>query len=166
MKAEDIMLFNLFKKETLPKTEFKHYATTLKFEDIKIPHAIMELSDDIKEKIVIKYLKTYHSLSFSSLPVEQEEKKLREQNYNAFEIGILLDFAKHLKKVHATQPERDMFPKYFYSMSHHIIEEHVLTIANKYTQKEYFALSENKLKQQIDWTPLDAAFLLFFNINY
>lgn len=160
------MLFNLFKKETLPTTEFKHYAVMLRFEDIRIPHAIMELSDDIKEKIVIKYLKTYHSLSFSSLPVEQEERKLREQNYNAFEIGVLLDFAKHHRKVHATQPQKDMFPKYFYTMSQHNLEEHVLTIANKYIQKEYFALSEHKLKQQIDWTPLDAAFLLFFNINY
>ena len=33
-------------------------------------------------------------------------------------------------------------------MSMHNIEEHVLTIANKYIQKEYFTLSENKLKQQ------------------
>ncbi|MDD2699512.1 MAG: hypothetical protein PHF17_12035 [Arcobacteraceae bacterium] len=160
------MLFNLIKKETLQKTELKHYAPTLRFQDIPIPHAIVELSDDIKEKIVIKYLKTYHSLSFATLPIEQEEKKLREENYNAFEIGVLLDFAKHHKKVHATQPERDMFPKYFYTMSMHNIEEHVLTIANKYIQKEYFTLSENKLKQQVDWTPMDAAFLLFFNINY
>lgn len=163
---EDIVLFNLVKKEALPKTELKHYTTTLRFEDIRIPHAIMELSDDIKEQIVIKYLKTYHSLSFESLPIEQEEKKLREQNYNAFEIGVLLDFAKHQKKVHATQPQKDMFPRYFYAMSSHNIEEHVLTIANKYIQKEYFLLSEHKLKEQIDWTPMDAAFLLFFNIHY
>lgn len=160
------MLFNLFKKETLPTTQMKHYTTTLKFEDIKIPHVIVELTDDIKEKIVLKYLKTYESLSFSSLPIEEEEKKLREQNYNAFEIGVLLDLAKHHKKVHATQPQKDMFPKYFYTMSRHTIEEHVLTIANKYSQEEYFTYSEAKLKEKLDWTPLDAAFLLFFNISY
>ncbi len=159
------MFFNLF-KSVLPKTQLKHYKATLKFEDIEIPHAIMELSDDIKEKIVSKYLRTYHSLDFARLSPVEEEKKLREINYNAFEIGVLLDFAKHHKKVHATQLQKEMFPKYFYNMSREHIEENILIIGNKYIDKEYFSLSENKLKQQIDWTPQDAAFLLFYAINY
>lgn len=159
------MFFNLFKK-VFQTTELKHYKTTLKFEEIKIPHAIRELSDDIKEKIVSKYVRTYHSLDFKKLSPIDEEKKLREINYNAFEIGVLLDFAKDHKKVHATQSEKDMFPKYFYNMSKEHLEENILTIANKYLEKEYYFLSENKLKQQVDWTPQDAALLLFYNISY
>ncbi len=161
-------MFSNLLKHFMPikKTQFHHYKPSLHFEDIKTPHAILGLSDEIKEKIVNKYLKTYHSLSFSKLSGREEEKKLREVNYNAFEIGVLLEFVKHHRKIHATLIETEMFLKYFYNISKEHLEDNILSIANRYMEKDYYFLAEHKLKERVDWTPEDAAFLLYYACSY
>jgi hypothetical protein len=160
------MFFNNFFKSKIDTNKTNETLESFKSK-LKIPHSITKLNNETIEKIITKYLHTYYSLSFFKLTTYEESLKIKEVNYNAFEIGILLYFVKNNFKIHAKQIEKEMFPKYFYNLNNEKIEEKILAIAETYTikNKELEELSENKLKQIVEWTPEEAALILKYIIK-
>ena len=141
-----------------PRLKIRKYDPhVLSIEDLNLPLCINEISP-LRVSNELKYeLKDYISLDYKHANIE----RLNEKEYHSFQIGIMLKGIKDKLVLHVDNKE-DVFPDFILKYDIKYLELKLMDIIEIYQKKVDRFASENMLKEDYIWTPLDATYLLYY----
>jgi len=150
---------NVFKKALgfvwLKKRDFD--PKKLDTKDILLPEVIIQYSQITILKMVKEELKTFKFLDYKN----KTQETLEQHSYHSLQIGILL---------RAIQLDLDLlvpnleaiFPNSIIKLTKSALEVKIFDIVEKYNQHIPKNIAQLQLETDIEWTPLEAAYLLYY----
>ena len=142
----------------LPKFKKRDFdPEKVSIEDIKLPTIINSFEDIITLTMIKDEVSTYKSLDYANKTIET----LNIHTYHSFQIGIML---KHLKinKEIVIPNIKTLFPQIILNTPQKIVESKVFDIIKKYDSKVNKDLTSLQLTNDIEWTPLEAGYILYY----
>jgi len=145
----------VFVSQRLKKREYDPEIITI--DDVNLPFILKEMDKSIVNSYVKSELKSYQSLQYNL----KNESLLNENEYHAYQIAILILAIR--KKVDLNILSLDeYFHKDITKLDNSTIEGKIHDIYKKFNKKVSRAKSENMLKKEIIFSPLEAGYLLYF----
>ncbi len=125
--------------------------------DLNLPDFIDTFNPDILSSMVREELSTFKSLGYKDKPLERLERK----EYHSFQVGIILKFFLLENDLFITDKE-DIFPKFILNTPRNKINEKIHYIINLYGNTVPSTLTGKALIDDVRWSPLDIAYLLYY----
>lgn len=151
-------IFNVFR---LKKRKFN--PDIINIDDINLPIVIKNIDFDRIMADIKTDLNTYKLLGYR-FKKESELENMKE--YHSLQIGILLRGLKENYDLQLRDTPSNYFPEFIVALHYYTIQGKVLDIIKKYERSVNKVLSENQLHNETLWTPIDAAYLLYYLTFY
>jgi len=141
-----------------PKLKKRKYdPEALGIEDLKLPVCFNEigpirLGNDLRTE-----LKDYKTLDYKYANLA----KLKEKEYHSFQIGLMLKGIQDGYALFAPD-KKEVFPDFILKYHSKLLELKIMDIIEKYIKEVDRWASENMLKEDYKWTPMDATHLLYY----
>jgi len=129
----------------------------LDIDDIKLPDLIMKYSQTAILQMIKDELKTFTFLNYKG----KTKETLQHFTYHSFQIGILLR-AIQLDLDILVHNAQNVFPQSVMELSTSVLDTKVFDIVKKYNKSVSKILIQSQLEADIAWTPLEAAYLLYY----
>lgn len=149
------MVKNLFVSPRLKKRDFDPEKVSI--EDIKLPTVIEDFEPIITTSMVKEEVSTYRSLEYRKKSMET----LRCNDYHSLQIGAILKYIKLDMYLSIPKPA-EVFPKQVLLVTKETLQSRVFDIFKKYDKTVKKNLTQTQLFHDIEWTPLDAGYLLYY----
>ena len=149
------VLGNVFKSVKLKKRDYD--PEMIAAGDIKLPLIFNGMEKGIVNPFIKTELQTYKSLGYRF----KADFELAELTYNAYQIGLLIRAIKIGSDLKIKKPST-YFHKNIVEHENRTITAFVIDIIKKYEKIVKFTLSENLLKKENLFTPLEAGYLLYY----
>ncbi|MDD2698102.1 MAG: hypothetical protein PHF17_04780 [Arcobacteraceae bacterium] len=120
----------------------------LYFKNIDSPHVMSEIKVE---------LKTYKSLGYRFRKINELETK----EYHSLQMGILLK-ALSLNIDLKVSANQDYFPDFIYDIGYTTVQSRVSEVIKRYDNEVSKISTEEELKSNLMWTPLEIGYLLFY----
>ena len=147
---------------TLPRFKKRDFdPEKVSIEDIHLPIIINSFEDIITTNMVKDEYSTYKSLGYKNKTMET----LNTHAYHSFQIGLMLKHIKIDKDIFIPNLE-NFFPKIILNTPEKIIESKVFDIIKQYDKQVSKDLTSLQLTNDIEWTPLEAGYLLYYIATY
>ena len=130
-------------------------------EDIHLPIIINTFEDIITVNMVKDEYSTYKSLDYKDKTIET----LNTHVYHSFQIGLMLKYIKINRDMFIPNLET-IFPKIILNTSKRMTESKIFDIIKKYDEKIKINLTSEQLTNDIQWTPLETGYLLYYIATY
>ena len=130
-------------------------------EDIVLPKIIRNLGADITISMVKEEITTYNSLGYKDKSIETLERKV----YHSFQIGIILKYLQ-LDLSLTGRYKKDIYPDFVHKLQFEALQTKVFDIIDMYDKNVKKDLVGAQLINEIEWTPLDATYLLYYLTIY
>jgi hypothetical protein len=153
--ARGSILSKVFKLNKLKKRDYD--PELIDIEDISMPIVFKSLDMTITNFEAKSELKSYKSLCYRFRTLSE----LEVNEYHAYQIGILLNAIKLEIDLKIDKPN-DYFSPDILKLSTHTIQGKVFNLIKKYDKQVKKTLSENMLKKELLFTPIEASYLLYY----
>jgi hypothetical protein len=148
-----------FKPVKLKKRDFDPEKVSI--EDVRLPKILNSLGNDIIFAMMKEEISTYKSLGYHDKTLETLERK----TYHSFQIGTMLRFIQSRLDILVVDTNK-IFPSMITMLSFDSLQLKVFNIIGLYDKKIKKDLSGTQLINDIEWTPLDAGYLLYYIVQY
>jgi hypothetical protein len=149
------MIKKLFISPRLEKRDFDPKKVSI--EDIKLPKGIKSFGSNIITSTIKDEVSTYKSLGYYAKGIETLECNV----YHSLQIGIMLKYIQLDMYLFIAKPS-DIFPKKILLATKETLQSRVFDIFKKYDNSVKKNLTQTQLLQDIEWTPLEAGYLLYY----
>jgi hypothetical protein len=146
----------LFSLSKLKKREFD--PEKMSAEDISLPFIIEDIDKFILRNSLKEELKTFKSLGYKNKSIEELNK---EFEYHSYQIGLIIRCLKD-KILQIDSNTKEILPKEVTSLSKQQLHIKVFNIVYKYDNLIKRNFTQKQLEEDISWTPLDIAYLLYY----
>lgn len=126
-------------------------------DDIILPEAINDIDPDKIRDMIKNEVNTYKALGYKDKPLEQ----LKVQEYHSYQIGLMLKYIKEERLYLIPQPQ-NVLPSYALNITKRQLHVKVFDVVYRYVNAVNKEQGEEKLKNELKWSPLDAAYLLCY----
>ncbi|MEA3289266.1 MAG: hypothetical protein U9Q04_03705 [Campylobacterota bacterium] len=124
-------------------------------EDITLPICLRGMDiEDARLKVKEEY-DTFKSLGYVNMPIE----KLKEQEYHAYQIGLILRFLQESKVYIMTDLDK-VIPSLALHMTKRQLHVKVFDIVYRFNETVKSDWLKQDLERDLRWTPLEMAYLL------
>lgn len=131
----------------------------INIDDINLPIEIKNMNNERVFADIKTDLNTYKLLGYRF----KSEGELSEmQEYHSLQIGIMLQGLKINYDLQMRDLPSNYFPESIAKLHYHTVQGKVLDIIKKYDKVVTKTLSENQLHNETIWTPIDAAYILYY----
>ena len=128
-------------------------------DDINLPIEIKNMNKERVFADIKTDLNTYKLLGYR-FKSEGELEGMKE--YHSLQIGIMLQGLKINYDLQMRENVSNYFPESIAKLHYHTIQGKVLDLIKKYDKVVTKTLSENQLHNEVIWTPIDAAYILYY----
>ncbi len=153
------MIKKAFRPTRLKKRVFDPQKVSI--EDIRLPDVINELGEQTVISITKEEISTFKSLDYKNKSLET----LEHNAYHSFQIGVILKYLQ-LDIDLFTPNAKEIFPEFIQKFSLESLQSKVFNIIALYDKKIKKDMTQIQLTNDIEWTPLDAAYLLYYLCIY
>jgi len=129
----------------------------MSIEDISLPASMDKIEDDKIRDMVKDEVATFKALDYINKPLEY----LKAKEYHSYQIGILLKYLKG-DNVFAITKIDTVLPTFVLGTTKRQLHIKVFDVVYRYDIGVDKDASLEELKKEVKWTPLDAAYLLYY----
>ncbi|MCK5111882.1 MAG: hypothetical protein KAQ94_10215 [Arcobacteraceae bacterium] len=129
--------------------------------DLILPDFIDTFDSETVYSMVREELNTFQSLEYKNKPIES----LNIKEYHSFQIGIILKFLLLEYDLFITN-KKDIFPSFILNTPKEKVKHKVFYIINLYGNTVAKTLSGKDLVDDVRWSPIDIAYLLYYLCTY
>ena len=129
--------------------------------EVKLPLQVEYLKEDEVTELVKSMFNGYKALNYN----RKTKEELEEKEWSSWEIAILLRFYKYNLVFNVPDPE-DIFPPFVFDYDDILLKNEINKIIHAYTRKEKIGFTEQRLRKDVYWTPIDITHLLYFLATY
>ncbi len=129
----------------------------MSIEDIELPSSISQIDSEEVRELIKNELDVYKSLGYKDKPLDQ----LKVKEYHSYQIGLMLKYIKD-EKIYIIPKIDDVLPSFVTRTPKRQLHTKVFDIVYQYVNAVEKEGSSEKLKSDLRWTPMDAAYLLLY----
>ena len=129
----------------------------MSIEDISLPSSIINIDNERIRDMIKEEVSTFKALDYRNKPLEQ----IKAKEYHSYQIGILLKYLKG-DNVYAITNIDTILPTFVIGTTKRQLHTKVFDVVYRYDIGVDKDSRIDELKKEIKWTPLDAAYLLYY----
>jgi len=129
----------------------------MSIEDISLPSTIINIDNERIRDMIKEEVSTFKALDYRNKPLEQ----IKAKEYHSYQIGILLKYLKG-DNVYAITNIDTVLPTFVLGTTKRQLHTKVFDVVYRYDIGVDKDSKIDELKKEIKWTPLDAAYLLYY----
>ena len=129
----------------------------MSIEDISLPSSILNIDNERIRDMIKEEVSTFKALGYLNKPLEQ----IKAKEYHSYQIGILLKYLKG-DNVYAITNIDTILPTFVLGTTKRQLHTKVFDVVYRYDIGVDKDSKIDELKKEIKWTPLDAAYLLYY----
>lgn len=126
-------------------------------DDIILPEIIEAIDPDTIRDMIKDEVDTYRSLGYRDKPLEQ----LKIEEYHSYQIALMLKYIKEERLYLISQP-KNVLPSNVINITKRQLHAKVFDVVYRYVNSVDKDESEEKLKSEVKWSPMDAGYLLAY----
>jgi hypothetical protein len=130
----------------------------MSIEDISLPYILQDIDKSIAKATIKEELKTFKSLGYKNQSADELENKLE---YHSYQIGLILRCLKD-EVLQLNSTIKDILPKKATYITKQQLHIKVFNIVYKYDNLINKKSTKQELEENIAWTPLEMAYLLYY----
>jgi hypothetical protein len=129
----------------------------MSIEDIILPSSMENIDSEGSRELIKNEVDVFKSLGYKDKPLDQ----LKVKEYHSFQIGLMMKFIKD-EKIYLIPKIDEVLPSFVIRTPKRQLHSKVFEIVYRYDNGVDKEQSIEKLKNEIKWSPLDAAYLLCY----